>query len=61
MARRDAAKVLGAVVLNASSALARDITGKNTVRVLADVARGHTTVLLLAQCVWDRAMECMPG
>jgi hypothetical protein len=61
MARRDAAKVLGAVVLNASSALARDITGRNTVRVLADVTRGHTTVLLLAQCVWDRAMECMPG
>ncbi|KAM0919631.1 hypothetical protein ACQ4PT_008092 [Festuca glaucescens] len=62
MARRRAAKVLGAHVSRDAAALARSVApvkNKNTaVRVFPDVARGDTRVRVLAQCARDRAAEC---
>jgi hypothetical protein len=49
---------LGVHVDTDAAALARDATGtrKKTVRVFPDVARGPTTVSVLAQCAWERAV-----
>lgn len=62
MARRRAAKVLGAHVFRDAAALARRsvAAAQDTVRVFPDVARGDTRVRVLAQCARDRAgaAEC---
>ncbi|KAM0919620.1 hypothetical protein ACQ4PT_008087 [Festuca glaucescens] len=62
MARRRAAKVLGAHVFRDAAALARRsvAAAQDTVRVFPGVARGDTRVRVLAQCARDHAgaAEC---
>jgi hypothetical protein len=61
MARRRAAKALGAHVFRDAAALARSVAAaENSVRVFPDVARVKTRVRVLAQCARDRAgaAEC---
>ncbi|KAM0855933.1 hypothetical protein ACQ4PT_049460 [Festuca glaucescens] len=58
--RRDVkAKLVGAQVDTDAAALVRNATRKKTtVRVYPEVARGTTTVRVVAQCAWDRAAGC---